>query len=64
MIWVQDRPIVSVVMDNIEKVQVYVYKNYKTYKDKPLIIEEFDKFFTIKRNKDESPLILGKSILD
>jgi|TARA_Y100001958_G_C21225967_1_gene551373 hypothetical protein len=51
-------------MDNIEKVQVYVYKNYKTYKDKPLIIEEFDKFFTIKRNKDESPLILGKSILD
>lgn len=51
-------------MDNIEKVQVYVYKNYKTYKDKALIIEEFDKFFTIKRNKDESPLILGKSILD
>ena len=36
----------------------------KTYKDKPLIIEEFDKFFTIRRNKDESPLILGKSILD
>ena len=47
-----------------EKVTEYVYKNYKTYKDKPLIIEEFGSFFTIKRNKDESPLILGKSILN
>ena len=48
----------------IEEVTEYVYKNYKTYKDKPLIIEEFGSFFTIKRNKDESPLILSKGILD
>ena len=49
----------------IEKVEEYVRLNYKRmYGDKPLIIEEHDSFFTIKSNKDESPLILGKSILD
>ena len=47
-----------------EKVTEYVYKHYRTYRDKPLIIEEFGSFFTIKRNKDESPLILSKGILD
>ena len=51
-------------MDNIEKVTEYVYTKYRTYKDKPLIIEEFGSFFTIKRNKDESPHRLGKSILN
>tara|TARA_E500000178_G_C16665891_1_gene592805 strand:+ start:176 stop:328 length:153 start_codon:yes stop_codon:yes gene_type:complete len=49
----------------MEKVEAYVRKNYKKlYGDKPLIIEEFNSHFTIKSNKDESPLILGKSILD
>ena len=38
----------------------YVYNNYKSYKDKELIVEEFDNFFRIKSNEDESPLILGK----
>ena len=47
-----------------EKVTEYVYKHYRSYKDKPLIIEEFGLFFTIKRNKDESPLILSKGILN
>ena len=46
-----------------EKVQKYVYDNYKHLKDKPLIIEEFDSHFTIKVNKDESPLILSKNIV-
>ena len=47
----------------IEKVEAYVREHYKRmYGDKPLIIQEFDSHFTIKSNKDESPLILGKSI--
>jgi len=47
----------------IEKVEAYVRKNYKRmYGDKPLIIQEFDSHYTVKSNKDESPLILGKSI--
>lgn len=48
----------------IEKVTEYVYNNYKSYKDKPLIIEEFGSFFTIRTKKDESPLILSKGILN
>ena len=48
----------------MEKVEAYVRKNYKRmYGDKPLIIEEFDSHFTVKTHKDESPLILGKSIV-
>jgi len=47
-------------MEHIEK---YVRENYKRlYGDKPLIIEEFDSHYTIKANKDESPLILGKQV--
>ena len=47
----------------IEKVEAYVRKNYKNmYGYKPLIIQEFDSHYTIKSNKDESPLILGKGI--
>ena len=47
------------------KIQVieYVYKNYKSYKNKELIVEEFNNCFHIKINKDESPLILGKGII-
>ena len=41
----------------IEKVEAYVREHYKRmYGDKPLIIQEFD--------SNESPLILGKSIVD
>ena len=46
-----------------EKVQEYVYKNYKHLKDMVLIIQEFDSHFTVKTHVDESPLILGKTIL-
>ena len=42
----------------------YVYKNYKQYKDKPLIIKELDNCFHVCRHKDESPLILGKKIIN
>ena len=50
--------------EEIKKLVIeYVYNNYKSYKDKELIVEEFDNFFRIKSNEDESPLILGKGII-
>ncbi len=48
----------------MNKVEEYVRNNYKKlFKDKPIIIEEYDNHFEIKSNKDESPLILSKNIL-
>jgi hypothetical protein len=47
-----------------ERVQEYVYKNYKSYEGKELIIKENDACFFILKHKDASPLILGKGILD
>jgi hypothetical protein len=48
----------------MNKVEEYVRNNYKKlFKDKPLIIEEYNNHFEIKSNKDESPLILSKNIL-
>jgi hypothetical protein len=41
----------------------YVYKNYRTYKDKQLIISESDKCYHILTHKDASPLILSKKII-
>ena len=45
----------------IEKITEYVQTNYKSYKDKKLIIEEFDGCFT--KNPTASPLILSKKII-
>ena len=42
----------------------YVYKNYKLYKNKQLIIREYDKCFHVLAHKDSSPLILGKGIVN
>ncbi len=50
--------------DTIKKVTEYVYKNYKSYKDKQLIIREKDNCFHICKHEDGSPLILGKKILN
>ena len=47
----------------MEQVKEYVYSKYKTYKDKTLLIVEYDSFYTIRINKDESPLILSKNIV-
>lgn len=47
----------------MEQVKEYVVNNYKSYKDKTLIIEEFDSHWTVKRNRDESPLILSKQVV-
>jgi len=52
--------------DNIiEQVTEYVYANYKSFKDKKLIIEESETgtCFLINKHKDGSPLILSKEIL-
>ena len=47
-----------------DQVEAYARENYKRmFGDKPLIIKEFDKIFTVTLNKDASPLILGKGIL-
>lgn len=48
----------------IQQVTKYVYTNYKTHKDKQLIIRDRETCFHILIHKDGSPLILGKSILD
>tara|TARA_Y100000389_G_scaffold144427_1_gene142804 strand:+ start:605 stop:769 length:165 start_codon:yes stop_codon:yes gene_type:complete len=51
--------------DNIkQQITEYVYKNYKTYKDKQLIIKELDNCFHILIHEDSSPLILGKGIIN
>jgi len=50
--------------DVINLVTEYVYKNYKTYKDKQLIIRDFGNHFRVLKHKDGSPLILGKSIIE
>lgn len=51
--------------ETYEKVDAYVKSHYRlTYgKDDTLIIQEHDKFFTVKKNETASPLILGKDIL-
>ena len=49
--------------DITEQVREYVYKNYPTYKDKQLIIKEFDSHFRVYKHQDGSPLILGKQII-
>ena len=51
--------------ENIRKqITEYVYKNYKLFKNKDLIIKEYDNCFHILLHKDSSPLILGKTILN
>mgnify|MGYP000846253886 CR=1 FL=1 len=47
-----------------QQVTEYVYKNYKQYKDKPLIIRELDNCFHVLKHEDGSPLILGKGIIN
>ena len=48
----------------IQKITEYVYKNYKWLKNKKLIIKEKKNCFHIVANKDASPLILGKKIIN
>ena len=50
--------------DVVEQVKEYVYKNYKSYKNKPLIIRELKNCFHVLKHEDGSPLILGKGIVN
>ena len=50
--------------DVIKLIEEYVYKNYKSYKDKTLIIKDFDSHYRVLKHKDGSPLILGKEIVN
>ena len=49
--------------DIIQLITEYVYKNYKTYKGKMLMISESDKCYHVLTHKDASPLILSKGII-
>jgi hypothetical protein len=47
----------------MNQIEEYVRKNYKLrFGDKPLTITEYRNHYQIKTNKDESPLILSKTI--
>jgi hypothetical protein len=46
-----------------EQVKEYVYKNYRAYKNRELMIVEHENHFSIRSNKDGAPLVLGKSII-
>jgi hypothetical protein len=47
-------------MNNIEE---YVIKRFpKRFKNKPVLIKEFDTHYEVNHNKDASPIILGKKI--
>ena len=50
--------------DVIKSIEEYVYKNYKSYKDKTLIIKDFDIHYRVLKHKDGSPLILGKEVIN
>ena len=47
----------------VKQIKEYVYKNYKSYKDKQLIIRELSNCFHVLKHEDSSPLILGKGII-
>ena len=48
---------------DVARIEKYVRDKYpKVFKDEPLTITENQSFYLIRRNKDESPLILSKNI--
>lgn len=53
-------------MDKViaQKVSDYAQKNYKMFEGKELIVKEGENCFYVSDNKDGSPLILGKTILN
>ena len=54
----------NIPQETIDKVEEYVTKNFsKTFKNKPIIIEEKENFFTVTPHKDFGPIILSKNIL-
>jgi len=49
-------------MTNIDAIKEYVYKNYKVYKNKELIVTEHDNHYSVRDHLDGSPLVLSKAI--
>jgi len=48
---------------DVARIEKYVRDKYpKVFKNEPLTITENQSFYLIKKNKDESPLILSKNI--
>ena len=50
--------------DVIKSIEEYVYKNYKSYKGKELVIRDFGSHYRIYKHETGSPLILGKGIVN
>ena len=45
----------------MDKLKQYILEKYpRRFKNKPILIKEFDNHYEINHNKDASPLILGK----
>ena len=55
----------TVVTDSsvIEKITSHVVKEFKSLKDKALIIKEDNGVFYVYKHKDGSPIILGQGVL-
>jgi len=49
--------------DVIKSIEEYVYKNYKSYKDKTLIIQDHTSHFRVLKHENGSPLILSKEVI-
>ena len=49
-------------MTNIDAIKEYVYKNYKVYKNKDLIVTEHDNHYSVREHRDGAPLVLSKTI--
>jgi len=50
--------------ETIKQITEYVYINYKSLKNKELVIREYNNCFHILTHKDSSPLILSKKIIN
>ena len=50
--------------ETVQLIEEYVYKNYKSYKGKELIIRDFDNHYRVLKHITGSPLILGKGIVN
>jgi hypothetical protein len=50
--------------ETVQLIEEYVYKNYKSYKNKTLIIKDFGGHYRVLKHITGSPLILGKGIVN
>ena len=50
--------------ETVQLIEEYVYKNYKSYKNKTLIIRDFGNHYRVLKHITDSPLILGKGIVN